>query len=92
MFLWDSLFSHVILLIGFKIVVCDIIIDKAWIPAIEFFNPVIEPNLKIIFVSREKGETPVDIVKRIVAFLKKASSVFEGFFLWCRKEKPGENQ
>ena len=77
----EAFAQEVILFIGLKIVVCNVIVDQAGIPAIRFPDPVIEPYLQVFPVLIQKRKTAVNIIQGVVCFFKETFTVFIGRFL-----------
>ena len=74
---WPMLFGNafvkeVVLLICLEIVVCNIIIDQAGIPAIILFDPVIHPYLQVFPMFVQKRKAAVNIIQGVIRFFKEA--------------------
>ena len=70
--------KEIVLSVRFKVIVCDVVIDKAGIAAIVFLNAVIEPELKIFLMLIKEGEAAVNVVEGVVGFFKESVPVFKG--------------
>ena len=80
-FFGNAFTQEVILFFGLEIIVCNIIVNQAGIPARVLLNLVIEPYLQVVLVLVQKREAAVDIIQGVVCFFKETVPVFIRRFL-----------
>ena len=81
MFFGNPFVEEVVLFICLEIVVCNIIINEAGIPAVNLFDPVIQPYLQVFPVFVQKRKTAVNVIQRITRVFKETFPAIIGRFL-----------
>lgn len=88
----DALSFKIILSVRLKVIVGDIIIDEACVPAVVFPDPVIHKNLQGVFVLMEKIQAAVEVIQGEIEFFKKLLPAVKGSFFRGRGKEPGINK